>query len=272
MTVLLYNGKKTGKKRIVMKDWDASLYRKFEKQRTQPAKDLISRIELSPKSVLDLGCGPGNSTEQLNLAYKDAFILGIDSSPAMLRQAEQRLPECSFKMVDANGDLAALGFFDLVFSNAVLQWLPDHPGLIKKLFGMLNPGGALAVQIPNVLNLKIQQAIQDVLNFADYKERFAGFFPFYMHSADYYCELLSRLSSDYCVWETTYFHVMQSFGSIIEWYSSTGFRRYHAKLTEQEIPVFNDRVLKAIKKYYRELSDGSVLFPFIRLFFIVYNR
>lgn len=255
-----------------MKDWDANLYTKFEKQRTQPSKDLISSIEILPKTVLDLGCGPGNSTEQLCLAFPGADIIGTDKSPGMLDQAKKRLPECTFTQADANMDLSHLGKFDLVFSNAVLQWLPSHTELITKLFKLLNPGGALAVQIPNVRNMKIQTAIREAVKTPEFKERFEGFFPYHINEADYYYDILSKLSNDFYLWETKYYHILESHQSIIDWYSSTGFRPYHAKLTKDEIPVFNDRVLSSAKKHYKALCDGSVMFPFIRLFFVVYNR
>ena len=255
-----------------MKEWDASLYRKFEKQRTQPSKDLISSIEITPETVLDLGCGPGNSTEQLVSAFADTSVLGVDFSQAMLEQAKERLPDCEFVKADANGDLSHLEQFDLVFSNAVFQWLPDHPELIEKLFGMLKSGGALAVQIPDVRKMKIQTAIREAVDIPEFKKRFEGFFPLKTHGAEYYYDIVSKLSNDFYLWETKYFHILESHKSIIDWYTSTGFRTYHAKLNENEIALFNERVLKAVKQHYKTLSDGKVMFPFIRLFFVVYKK
>ena len=256
-----------------MKDWDADLYRRFEKQRTQAAKDLINNLELSkPERVLDVGCGPGNSAASLARAFTDAQITGIDTSPAMLSQARLRLASAKFLLRDANDSLEDLGTFDLVFSNAVFQWLPGHPQLIRKLFGMVRQGGALAVQIPDVRSMAIQRAKSEALDMPGLRERFSGFFPFNMNDAEYYYSILSPLSSEFYLWETNYLHVLENHEAIVEWYSSAGFRPYHDKLSASETESFNERVLEAVKKHYTPLCDGRVMFPFKRLFFIAYNQ
>ena len=126
-----------------MPDWDAAQYLKFAGQRTRPALDLAARIPLAePADVLDVGCGPGNSTEVLAARYPRARILGIDSSPQMIREAARNHPQMEFRLCDAGRDLAALGRqFDVVFSNACIQsrekWrrrLPD-----KRIFHQLRP-------------------------------------------------------------------------------------------------------------------------------------
>lgn len=135
-----------------MGDWNSVQYTKFERERTQPSIDLINRLHIEPKTVLDIGCGPGNSTAQLFRCFPEANILGIDSSDNMLEKASASYPEMKFKKCFVPDGLEELGKFDLIFSNACLHWIPDHEKLLPKLIEKLNDGGVLAVQMPLVRN------------------------------------------------------------------------------------------------------------------------
>lgn len=129
-----------------MFSWDPSVYSEFETERTRPAIDLLSRIShLRPRSIIDVGCGPGNSTELLARAFPDAEIIGIDASPEMVACATERLPGIEFEVMDARDIHDG---FDLVFSSSCIQWIPDHDTLIPRLMDSLESGGTLAVQLP----------------------------------------------------------------------------------------------------------------------------
>ena len=131
-----------------MAQWDAELYLKFANERTQRSIDQIQSINLSaPRRIVDLGCGPGNSTEALRRRWPDAAITGLDSSPQMIEAAKQAYPDGIWELGDA-ASWKAREPADLVFSNAMFQWLPDHANLCRHLFDQLAPGGALAVQMP----------------------------------------------------------------------------------------------------------------------------
>lgn len=118
-----------------MADWSSSQYLKFKNQRTQPAVDLAMRVvEKRPKTVVDIGCGPGNSTAVLRRIFPDAELLGIDSSPDMIERARREHPDLQFRLCDAR---ALEGQYDLLFSNACLQWIPDHASLIPALMDKL---------------------------------------------------------------------------------------------------------------------------------------
>lgn len=129
--------------------WDAKQYLKFEAERTQPARDLAARVTLEEecRKALDIGCGPGNSTRMVKQRFPEADVLGIDQSPEMIRAAREENPTLSFQVFDVTRDFTALGTdYDLVFSNACLQWVPGHEQLLPRLIGLLRPGGILAVQ------------------------------------------------------------------------------------------------------------------------------
>ena len=131
--------------------WDSAAYLRFKAERTQPSIDLVKRIDLEqPRKLLDVGCGPGNSTQVLADAFPNALrIIGIDSSPEMIEAAKDDHPDMEFRICDAL-NLPSLGEdgFDVVFSNACIQWVPDHPRLIRDMLALLRPGGMLAVQVP----------------------------------------------------------------------------------------------------------------------------
>lgn len=112
-----------------MPAWDHAQYLKFEDARTRPARELLQRVPLTAAElVIDLGCGPGNSTELLRERWPEAELVGVDSSADMLLRARQVLPDVRFEQADVR-DYRAARACDLLFANAVLQWLPDHAQL-----------------------------------------------------------------------------------------------------------------------------------------------
>lgn len=157
-----------------MPDWDAAQYLKFAGQRTRPALDLAARIPLAePADVLDVGCGPGNSTEVLAARYPRARILGIDSSPQMIREAARNHPANGVPPLRRRaGSLRPLGRqFDVVFSNACIQWIPDHPALLPAMMERLREGGVLAVQIPMNHEEPVHRIIGEVASREKWRRR-----------------------------------------------------------------------------------------------------
>ena len=131
--------------------WSPATYLQFGDERTRAARDLLARVPLtSARKVVDVGCGPGNSTALLVARYPEAETLGIDSSPAMLEEACKVLPYCLFIEVDVNSQRPDLDT-DLVFANATYHWIPDHLKVLRHTLAALQPGAALAVQMPDNL-------------------------------------------------------------------------------------------------------------------------
>jgi len=248
-----------------MSDWSPGQYLKFESERNKPIADLLGRVALScPARVIDVGCGPGNSTQALLERWPRAEIIGLDNSQAMLEAARKRLPALRWIECDAGGDLSCLGKFDLVFSNAALQWLPDHEKLIPDLFALLNPGGALAVQVPHNFDSPLHRAL---LARAGGNPRAMQY-----HSAGYYYDILARLTGNFEIWAVIYQHVLDCHEDMIEWYKGTGFRPYLEKLDEQGQSEFLADMLEQVRKLYPPQSDGNILFEFKRLFFVAYKE
>lgn len=249
--------------------WNANQYLKFERERTQPSLDLISRIPLNaPKKIVDIGCGPGNSTQRLRERFPGAALTGIDASEEMIKNASARFPDMNFLLCDASKDLPSLEKdYDIVFSNACIQWVPDHPNLIKNMMALLKPGGVLAVQTP----VNVEEPIHRIIAQTVAEEKWAPCFPrprvFYNLSVGEYHDLLAGLTSRFSIWQITYYHVMQSHQDIMEWYRGTGLRPYLAALDQEKAQLFEAEVFQKVVSAYPVQSNGNILFPFPRLFF-----
>ena len=258
-----------GKGGLDMSDWDSRQYLKFKAERTQPAIDLARNMAPAGAGrIADIGCGPGNSTAVLRGMFPDAEITGYDSSDDMLRAARENCPGADFKFCDAAKNLSSLGSgFAAVFSNACLQWVPEHQKRIPELLAMLRPGGMLAVQIPANFGEPIHRIISAEVS----SDKWNGYFPhpriFYTLTPEEYCGLLSENAASFRMWETTYFHILPSQDAILEWYRSTGLKPYLDALPEEKKPEFENDVMKKVREAYPVQKDGTVIFRFPRLFF-----
>lgn len=253
-----------------MSEWNPEQYLKFKKERTQPSLDLAARLDLQPAKVIDIGCGPGNSTQVLARRFPDAEIVGVDSSASMVEAAREAYPELEFVQCDVGCQLDALPHdWDLAFSNACLQWVPDHPRLLPNLMGLLKPGGLLAVQIPVNEQEPIHQIIQRTVALPEWQERIPYHRSFYTLSPEAYFDLLARISTGFTMWETVYMHRLPSHQAIMDWYSSTGLRPYlDAAVDEEAREDFFQEVFRQVREAYPVQENGEIIFRFPRLFFI----
>jgi len=257
-----------------MADWNPSLYRRFEDERTRPARDLLARVPLErPARVVDLGCGPGNSTELLVQRWPQAAVTGLDNSPAMIDSARQRLPGLPFELADAATWQPGQAP-DLVFANAALQWVPGHETLIPRLFAMLAPGGVLAVQMPDNRNEWTHRAMRDVARLDPFAASIGD--PDQLRSAvlplEAYYDLLAPEAAQVELWHTIYQHRMPSAAAIVEWVSSTGLRPFVDRLPAADQPGYLAEYQRRIDQHYPARADGQRLLAFPRLFLVAQKR
>ena len=250
-------------------EWNADHYLKFADARTLPAIDLLSRISLpATRCVVDLGCGPGNSTAPLRARWPDAKVIGIDSSAELLIAARRDHPGIAFEAADIASWVAPQPA-DVVFANASLQWVGDHARLLPRLFDQVAPGGVFAVQMPRNHDFATHRLMRQVAAEGDWRDRLAGARdPSPVKSPEFYYDLLAPRAAAFTIWETNYIQVMDGVQAIIAWLHGTGLRPFLARLTEAERPSFLDRYAALLTEAYPAQADGKILLPYPRLFFI----
>jgi len=252
-------------------DWDPDLYRRFEQERTRPAVELLARVPLNGIGHgYDLGCGPGNSTELLVRRFGKGRVTGLDMSDAMLDSARQRLPDANFVRADIS-TWQPEAAPDLIYANAALQWVPDHRMLVPRLFGLLAPGGVLAVQMPDNLDEPSHRAMHEVATRARWTDSIgdagAARAVIQLAPADYY-DLLAPVAAEVEVWRTTYFHVMDGGAAIVSWVRATGLKAFVDPLPPEQQAEYLSSYEAEIEKAYPVRADGRRLLAFPRLFFM----
>ena len=177
-------------------------------------------------------------------------------------------------MADWNAELYSkfekertLPCYDLVFSNACLQWLPDHRTRIRELMGLLNAGGTLAVQIPSQAKHPVHHLLTETAHGARWQRKITSFRQYNELTEEEYFDALSENASAFRMWEIMYFFEMPSHESILEWYRGTGLRPYLAQLCDEDKTAFEAEILDGIRKLYPVQKNGSIIFRFPRLFF-----
>jgi trans-aconitate 2-methyltransferase len=253
-----------------MSDWSASQYLKFEDERTRAARDLLAQVPLTKiRKAVDMGCGPGNSTELIAARYPDAQVEGVDSSPDMLRQAGERLPNCTFAQADLKSWMPEPDT-DLLYANAVFQWVPNHTAVLKRLLEALPQGGVLAVQMPDNLSEPSHALMQETAG----DPRWAGKLleaaarRDVLPTVDAYYDLFRPLTARLDIWHTIYNHPMAGADGIIEWLKGTGLRPFLDPLSAEEKPAFLDLYKSKLEKAYPARVDGKVILRFPRLFIL----
>lgn len=247
-------------------DWNSNQYMKFGKERTQPSLDLISRIkDLDPSNILDIGCGPGNSTFALYENFPNAQIKGVDSSENMLKKAREKYPNMQFEKCNVPDDLGEESY-DLIFSNACIHWIPNHQNLISEIFNKLNKGGTLAVQIPLTQEAPFYKTLFRLIENEKWS-KLAVVHNFHNLMPNEYYDLFTTFDCDFQIWQTTYYHIVQSQEGVIEWYKGSGLRPYLELLDEEEKEDFMTELKESLKNLFPTQRDGKVILKMPRLFF-----
>lgn len=244
--------------------WDPNLYHKFQAERSAPFFDLLALVEIRPHlKVVDLGCGTGELTRHLADSLPGSEVTGFDSSVQMLAKAAQYAsPRLRFEQ----GDQAQLtGEWDLIFSNAALQWSENHEELIPRLYERLLPGGQMAVQVPSNHNHISHQIYRETASKEPFKTVLKGFQRYApVLSIDEYARLFFGCGAeDINVFEKVYAHVLEDAEAVIEWISGTALVPYFERLGE-----YKEKFVDALcVKMKAALPEMPVFYPFRRTLF-----
>ena len=355
-----------------MPAWNPHQYLKFAAERTQPCRDLAARIAVpEARRIIDLGCGPGNSTAVLRARWPQAEITGLDSSAEMIERASREYPHhlwiaggiaewaaggiaewaaggksesaaggISESAAGGKSESAAGGIsewaaggisewaaggiaesaaggksesaaggisewaaggiaesaaggksesaaggisesaaaagepYDIVFSNAALQWVEDHARLYPQLLSRVAPAGALAIQIPGNIDALPHRLMRETAA----SPPWSPWFPpgklreWHHHEMDFYYDVLAPHAARLDLWATEYLHILPDVAAIVEWYKSTGLRPFlNALESDAARERFMADYLARLRPHFPPRPAGGVLFPFRRLFLIAYR-
>ena len=244
--------------------WNPELYHKFQSERSAPFYDLLTLVDVRPNlKVVDLGCGTGELTRQLADKLPGSHVTGLDSSPQMLEKAASF---ASPNLVFVEGDQATLtGEWDLIFSNAALQWSENHAELIPYLYGKLAPGGQITVQVPSNHNHISHQIYRETASEEMFKFILNGFQRYApVLSIDNYARLFFDCGAeDIIVFEKIYAHVLEDSDAVVDWISGTALVPYFERLGKHK-----DEFVQSIREKMRAaMPDSPVFYPFRRTFF-----
>jgi len=250
--------------------WDPHQYLRFADHRLRPGLELMARIpDISPRSIVDLGCGTGSLTHLLADRFNDANVVGLDNSQDMLDQTESDSIEWRCEDIGAWHPESQM---DLIYSNAALHWLVDHDQLFPRLLESLSPGGVLAVQMPNNWREPTHKIPAAILAQPDWTDEVRHILPRdRVQSPVHYQRWLAAADAT-DLWETTYYQLLPSADRhpVLEWVKGSLLRPVLALLDED--PRALDRFLRACEHEYERAypreSDGSVVLPFRRLFIV----
>ncbi|WP_328451606.1 trans-aconitate 2-methyltransferase [Streptomyces sp. NBC_00386] len=257
--------------------WDPGQYLRHSRHRARPFADLLAQVpELpaDPARIADLGCGPGNVTVQLAVRWPTARITGYDNSADMLARSEEYAgPTAGGGRLDfAHADLTdwtPAGTYDLITSNAALQWVPGHLESLPGWLDALAPGGTFAFQVPHNTDAPLHVLLRELAS----SPRWKGLLGDSPRPADsvhdplVYLDLLERAGCRADVWETTYMQQLGGPDPVLDWAKGTALRPVLTALADD--PEATDGFLVAYRDLLREAYParpyGTVL-PFRRLF------
>jgi len=253
--------------------WDPGQYRRFADERARPFFDLVARIGTdAPRSVVDLGCGPGDLTVDLARRWPGAAILGIDSSAEMIAAARrgEKGPGVSFTVADLR-DWQPDAPVDVLVCNAVLQWVPGHLGLLPRWVSWLSGGGWLAFQLPGNFDQPPHAVLREMAASPRWRP-LIGEAELTRQAGDLtgYLDVLAGAGCQVDAWETTYLHILHGEDPVVEWVKGTALRPVLAVLDDAETAEFLAEYRDRMRRAYPPRSFGTVL-PFRRVFVVAHG-
>jgi trans-aconitate 2-methyltransferase len=262
--------------------WDPAQYQRHAEDRTRPLHDLLARVPDLPSPaprIADLGCGPGAPTGVLARRWPRAHVTGYDNSAAMLAEAAAHAgasPEggaVDFAHADLNR-WRPENTFDLLFSNAALQWCPGHTESFPAWVEALPPGGTFAFQVPGNYAAPSHTLLHDLRNSPRWRERVGA--PSRQGTVldpAGYLAALAPLGCRVDAWETTYLHLLPGRDPVLDWTKGTALRPVLTALADdpEAREAFLTEYRDALRAAYPAGPHGTV-FPFRRLFVVAVRR
>lgn len=266
--------------------WEPTQYLKFGDFRDRPFFDLISRIgATAPARVVDLGCGPGNLTATLAQRWPQASVLGLDSSPAMVAQAQGLMapaddggaslasgPRPTPGLAFVQGDIARWvpdPDTDVVVSNAALQWVPGHRELMAGWLATMHPGAWLGVQVPGNFGAPSHVLMRELAQSSRWRKQLSGVLQHEDAVAEpaVYQDLFLSGGALVDVWETTYSQLLQGENPVLEWVRGTALRPVLGTLSPSEAAEFEGQYASLVDEAYPRGEHGTN-FEFRRIFMV----
>lgn len=249
--------------------WDPGQYRHYAAERARPFHELLARVDADPGYVVDLGCGPGERTQDLARHWPGATILGIDNSPQMIATAQAGGGGVRFEVGDLSSWVPDRPV-DVIFSSAALQWVPEHERLLPGWVAALAPGGRLAFTMPGNFGAPSHAILRELCQSDRWRDRLAGTV---RHNtvadpADY-LTLLTGLGCTVDAWETTYLQVLPGEDAVLDWVKGTALRPVLEALAPDETAQadFLAHYGERLRAAYPQHTYGTV-FPFRRIFVV----
>jgi trans-aconitate 2-methyltransferase len=248
--------------------WDPDAYMKFATERTRPAIELLARVPLeSPSRVIDIGCGPGNSTAILAARWPLAEIEGLESSPDMLAKARASGVRAAWIESDVESWSPDCRY-DVIFSNATLHWIPDHRALLPRLMRHVADNGALAFQVPQNFDAPSHVLMRGIANSGPWSPKLANARQVNVLEPTDYFDILAPLAKAIDIWGTEYLQVLEGEDPVLAWVSGTGLRPFVQPLDASERDAFIAQYRARLRQAYPRRADRKTLFPFKRLFVV----
>jgi trans-aconitate 2-methyltransferase len=249
--------------------WDPTAYLAFAGQRARPFYDLLARIlARAPRRVVDLGCGPGHLTDVLAARWPSAVVTALDSSAEMVEAARAR-------GIDAHqGDIAdwmPTRDTDVVISNAVLHWVPEHRALLPRWLAALAPGAEFALQVPGNFGAPSHTLVAELLATPRWAGAAVPESAVATEPAEY-AVLLAGAGAEVDVWETTYLHRLTGADPVLDWIGSTALRPVRDALDDAAYAAFRAELAPRLRAAYPAQPDGTTWFPFRRIFAVARVR
>ncbi|HEY4942715.1 MAG TPA: trans-aconitate 2-methyltransferase [Rhizomicrobium sp.] len=248
--------------------WNPKTYLAFADERARPAAELLARVQHeNPARVIDLGCGPGNSTALLRARWPHAALEGLDSSPQMLGQAHGSGVDAHWIEADVAAWRAPAPY-DVIFSNATFQWLGDHAALLPRLLGFVKPGGTFAFQVPRNMDAPSHALMRETAANGPWSAKLHNVREIAVLTPEAYYDILKPHAAVVDIWETEYLQVLKGDDAVYHWVSGTGLRPFVQALDSDERDTFIAAYKKRLLAAYPPRADGTTLFPFKRLFVV----